>query len=60
MRLSQKLPYTLLFSAPTSKPVGSYFVTNSEPTALVVGVPKKIIIPKQIQTFETASSTKTE
>jgi hypothetical protein len=35
--LSQKSKVSILFETPTTKAVGSYFVTNSEPMALAVG-----------------------
>ncbi len=31
-------PHPFFFETPTTKAVGLYFTTNSEPTALVVGV----------------------
>ena len=36
-KLSHKSDLPLLFSAPTVKPVGSFFITYSEPTGLPVG-----------------------
>ena len=36
-----KVLYHSLFGTPTTKAVGFHFVTNQEPTALVVGVPAK-------------------
>jgi hypothetical protein len=49
--MHQKFKDFIFFETPTTKAVGSYFVTNLEPTALVVGVPTEINIAKKNPIF---------
>jgi hypothetical protein len=53
--VSQKYEKPLYYGSPTTKVVGSNFLTTYEPTALVVGARKKKRIAEANSTFEADS-----